>query len=82
MKGDIKTPSKRQKSRSDLTPKPNNMNQKTQNQKWHKEIKKANRKVEQDPIKTRTQTWSLEATTEVNGKPVKASIREAWISED
>ena len=56
--------------------------QKEQNKKWHKEIKKANRKVEQEELKTTTQTWSMEATTEVNGKPVKASIREAWISED
>lgn len=95
------TPSKRQKSRSDLTPKTNNMNykeladictetlnklakedQKKQNEKWHKEIKKANRKVEQEPIKTRTQTWSLDAITEVNGKPALATIREARISED
>lgn len=89
------------KSRSDLTPKTNNMNykeladictetlnklakedQKKQNEKWHKEIKKANRKVEQEPIKTRTQTWSLDAITEVNGKPALATIREARISED
>ena len=56
--------------------------QKKQNEKWHKEIKKANRKVEQEPIKTRTQTWSIDATTEVNGKPIKATVREAWISED
>lgn len=47
-----------------------------------KQIKKANRMVEQEPIKTRTQTWSLEATTEVNGKPAKATVREARISED
>ena len=56
--------------------------QKEQNKKWHKQIKKANRMVEQEPIKTRTQTWSLEATTEVNGKPAKATVKEARISEN